>query len=121
MVRSPSPEPVGSAPERLGNLIDKILGVCPEATVLVAQVVSSNLRKSMRRIPTFNDAIPAMVAKRAKLGFKVAVVDMSDIGRAGLGLADGLHPNDMGYSAMSKKWYEALEVAQQKGWITPPQ
>jgi len=110
--------PTEDAPERLGALIDRVIGINPDATVIVAQIISSNFPTINEHIAEYNAAIPSLVAERVKLGFKIALVDMSEIGRNGLGLGDGIHPNDMGYNAMAHKWYLAIADAQAKGWIS---
>lgn len=47
-------------------------------------------------------------------------VDMSSIGVAGQNLVDGLHPTDTGYNDMANLWFQALQQASAKGWITAP-
>ncbi|KAK5134072.1 hypothetical protein LTR08_006962 [Meristemomyces frigidus] len=114
----PPPDPYNTAPQRLGSLIDEVLCTCSNTTLIVAQIIESTNGGTSSRIPTYNAAIPGIVAERANKGFKVMTVDMSSIG--GSDLFDGLHPTDEGYSKMATLWYQALQQASSKGWITLP-
>jgi len=115
---SPPPSPYDSAPDRLGALIDEVLCTCPDAIVLVAQIIQSSSAATEGRIKTYNAAVPAVVATRFAQGFKVAVVDMSSIG--GSNLFDSLHPNDGGYVKMADLWYQGL-LDVPASWFTKPQ
>lgn len=92
-------DPAG-APSRLGNLIDKILVTCPDALVLVSQIVTSGSAATRANILAYNEAIPGVVAARAAKGSKVMVVDMFTRLLAPDNYADDLHPNDGGYKIM---------------------
>jgi lysophospholipase L1-like esterase len=115
---SPATDPYSTAPERLGALIDKIHTACPDATILVAQIINAASAATESRIKTFNAAIPDLVANRTQAGQHIAVVDMQSIGTADL--VDGLHPTDAGYSKMGDIWFQAIKDAASKGWICPP-
>lgn len=78
------------APKRVGLLLDDILDSCPDAVVLVAQIVRAAKKETTGRIRVFNDALPAVVDERVKKGFKLRVVDHSIISTQEL--TDGLHP-----------------------------
>ncbi|RFU33649.1 hypothetical protein B7463_g2678, partial [Scytalidium lignicola] len=109
----------GGAPERLDNLIDKIISSCPDAAVLVAQIVPNGNAAVNALVQTFNAAIPGIVKTRADAGNHVLVVDMySALTTADL--TDGLHPNDGGYAKMANVWYASLVNAGSMGWIQPP-
>jgi lysophospholipase L1-like esterase len=95
---------VGTAPQRLGALLDQILADRPAATVLLAQIVPSSDSTVQSRITAFNAALPGVAASR---GDRVKLVDLSVL--SGADLADTLHPNDNGYARMAVRWYSALE------------
>jgi lysophospholipase L1-like esterase len=78
------------APERLGNLLDEVLRVCPDAVVMVAQIIQAAKAQTATNIKAFNDAIPGLVQERFAKGFKAVAVDHSIVGVAEL--IDGLHP-----------------------------
>lgn len=62
------------APERLGALIDQLVADGPDAVILVAQIINAANAQTESLIQKYNDAIPGVVAQRAK-NHKVAVVE----------------------------------------------
>ncbi|KAF2466014.1 SGNH hydrolase [Lindgomyces ingoldianus] len=111
-------EPYDEAPQRLGALIDQILGVCPDAVVLVAKIINSRTADTESRIKTFNDAIPGVVQQRVDEGHKVMVVDQSAVGADEL--VDSLHPTDSGYAHMGDIWFEIMKAAAAENLFTSP-
>lgn len=111
-------ETTEAAPERLGGLIDELVFVCPDATILVAQLVHAADPVYDRRIQLFNNEVPKVVAKRAKAGHRVMVSDMRSIAKKDL--VDGIHPTDAGYKKMAAIWFADIKAAHAKGWIHPP-
>ncbi|KAF2740955.1 SGNH hydrolase [Polyplosphaeria fusca] len=110
-------ESYSGAPARLGNLIDSILNVRPDALVLVAQIINAKKAETETRIKTFNKAVPGVVKKRVVQGHKVMIVDQSVVKASEL--VDGLHPTDGGYAHMGDVWFENLKAAADQDLITP--
>jgi lysophospholipase L1-like esterase len=98
-----------TAPTRLGNLIDELLGTCPDALILVAQIIPSGTAATQSNIITYNAEIPDIVAARKENGSKVELVDMFSRLVYPDDYTDDLHPNDGGYIKMGDAWYEAIE------------
>ncbi|MGI5239519.1 SGNH/GDSL hydrolase family protein [Dactylosporangium sp. CA-139066] len=94
---------VGTAPQRLSALVDRILADRPAATVLVAKIIPALDAGIQARIDAFNAAIPGALAGKAR----TRLVDLS--GLAPSDLNDTLHPNDTGYARMAVRWYTGLE------------
>jgi lysophospholipase L1-like esterase len=94
---------VGTAPQRLAALVDRILADRPAATVLVAKIVPALDAAIQSRIDAFNAAVPGALAGKAR----TRIVDLT--GLAAADLDDTLHPNDAGYAKMAVRWYTALE------------
>jgi lysophospholipase L1-like esterase len=114
----PPTDPYADAPTRLGALIDSVIAACPDATILVAQLICNSNSAVQARINTFNAAIPALVATRVSAGHHVLTVDMSSVTTQYL--SDGLHPNDQGYDLMGDLWFAAIQKAVSNGWIAAP-
>lgn len=114
----PLEEPLNTAPDRLGALIDQCIQGSPQAAILVAQIITSKKPENIPRIQNFNDAIPGLVKERAIAGHHIMVVDFSSITTNDLD--DDLHPNDGGYKKMANIWLAAIERADGMGWIKPP-
>lgn len=111
-------ETTEDATDRLGGLIDELVFVCPDATILVAQLVHAANPLYEKRIQLFNDQVPRIVAKRANAGHRVMVSDMRSITTKYL--ADGIHPTDVGYKKMADIWYDGIKAAYAKGWVQRP-
>ena len=79
-----------NAPKQLGRLLDGVLETCPDAVVLVAKIIQARKKQTNDNIRSFNEAVPEIVEKRAKKGFKIRVVDHSVVRAEEL--ADDLHP-----------------------------
>jgi lysophospholipase L1-like esterase len=97
---------LGSAPMRLGTLIDDIVEAAPEALVVVAKIIP--LSSGSNAVTTYNNAIPDIVEARAGAGKHVIMVDQN-MGFPTNELADGVHPNAAGYARMAGVWYEAIK------------
>ncbi|KAL8651232.1 MAG: hypothetical protein Q9226_004788, partial [Calogaya cf. arnoldii] len=115
----PPKDPYTNAPDRLSSLLSKIVSACPDATILVAQIIHIKDAASDSRVETYNARIPDMVAGQVAKGHKnIAAVDFSSI--AANDLVDGLHPTNSGYAKMGHIWFSAIQTAASKGWIKPP-
>ncbi|KIN03426.1 carbohydrate esterase family 3 protein, partial [Oidiodendron maius Zn] len=115
---NPPTDPWSSAPARLAALIDSVIAACPDATILVAQLIGNSNADVQARINTFNSQIPALVASRVSAGHHVLTIDMSSV--TSQYLSDGLHPNDQGYNMMGDLWYAGIQNAESNGWIKAP-
>ena len=58
----------GTAPQRLGALIDQLLAADPGVTVLVASLVPSNDAAEQARTVTFNQQLPGLVGQQQAAG-----------------------------------------------------
>jgi lysophospholipase L1-like esterase len=104
---------VGSAPNRLGALLDSIYAVDPDVLVVLAQIVPTRNDGTNQVVQTYNDAMPALVSSRTDAGRHLILVDMYEaFTRDGnyktALLGDNLHPNEAGYARMAETWYEVL-------------
>jgi lysophospholipase L1-like esterase len=97
-------DPAG-APARLATLVDHITTQAPEAELFVATIVP--ISGYDETVQAFNATIPGLVEEQVNAGKNVHLVDLySALTTADL--ADGVHPNEGGYSKMATGWYEAL-------------
>jgi hypothetical protein len=90
--------------DRLDKLLTKIVGVAPDALIVVAKVIP--LGYSSSDWDTYNSKIPGVVQTHAAKGEHMIVVDMSKLPSNQLG---GVHPTDTGYATMAGYWYEAIK------------
>ncbi|KAL0929543.1 GDSL-like Lipase/Acylhydrolase [Colletotrichum truncatum] len=110
-------DPTGAA-IRLGNLIDKIVTVCPDATVLVAQIINTCDPDQRPQTISFQKLIPGVVEKRRKVGRRVLAVNFASLGD-GILYRDCIHPSSKGYHLMANYWYDFITQIP-KDWITKP-
>ena len=106
-----------NAPARLSALIDEVFAACPDAVVIVAQIIPAANPDTFARLVTYNARIALLVNQKQTAGKHVVKAWMpltTD------DLIDGLHPNDVGYSKMANGWIDALARANSKGWIGQP-
>jgi lysophospholipase L1-like esterase len=102
--RSPS-----GMPDRLGALIDHIVGDGPNVLLVVTTIVPIKQGSYGTVAETFNNAIPGVVQKRIDAGKRVVLVDMfKSFPSNGLS-GDGVHPNQQGYDWMAGVWYDAIK------------
>jgi hypothetical protein len=100
------------APQRLGELIDKIVVADPNVLIVVATLIPQFLSPSgTQAAMTINSAIPGVVAARAAAQKHVVLVDMyqafvsvPDYRQTLMG-GDTLHPNDAGFETMAAVWW----------------
>jgi lysophospholipase L1-like esterase len=90
--------------DRLAKLLTKIVGVAPDALIVVAKVIP--LGYSSSDWDTYNSKIPGVVQTHTAKGEHMVVVDMSKLPSNQL---SGVHPNDTGYATMAGYWYDAIK------------
>ena len=102
-----------------GDLLDEIFIASPEATIMVAKIFQSRIPKIQARITFYDDAIPGIVAQRAKQGQHVVIVDFSSIGDD-LFHTDGIRPTDASRKEMAEIWLVDKDCYRQRlGGRTP--
>ncbi|KAM3434096.1 hypothetical protein NHJ13734_006136 [Beauveria thailandica] len=109
------------AADRLGKLIDRIVGKCPDATVLVAMIIDTCDPSQEPQTLQFQKLIPGIVQKRRAAGHHVLAVDFTTfVPKHGNEiLRDCIHPTNRGYRIMGDYWYDFLTQIP-RGWIRAP-
>ncbi|MEV0973560.1 FG-GAP-like repeat-containing protein [Microtetraspora glauca] len=108
---------VETAPQRLVQLVERILALSPGVTVLVATLVPSTKPDVGPRIQEYNRRITPLIQQLRDQGKRVRLVDMSAVTTADL--YDQLHPNDTGYRKMGEAFTRAVTQAAADGLIVP--
>lgn len=98
---------VAVALDRLNTLIDQITSTQPDAILVVAQIVALGNATNNAKVMQYDNAIPALVARKVAHGKKVEYVDMYDAVPLS-DISDHIHPNTAGYALMAHVWYRAL-------------
>jgi lysophospholipase L1-like esterase len=99
---------VGTAPERLGALVDQMAADRPAMEILVSTIPPTDSAILNRQVVRYNAAVRQVVRRRAAAGRPIWLVDGGgSLTRADL--ADGVHPNRTGYRKLARAW-EAVPV-----------
>lgn len=106
-----------AASVRLGHLVDYLLVKCPDATILLAQLIAARDPGHNTRIAALNSHMVSLVSSR--VGKHIMLVDMTIIKENQL-TADGIHPNDAAYKIMASQWRDGIQKAVAQGWVKDP-
>ena len=98
-----------NAPARLSDLITHIYSYRPSVRLYVASLIPMSGHET--DVQAFNAAIPGIVASHRALGRDAIYVPMYDALNISTDLADGLHPNALGYQHMAQAWDTALHAS----------
>jgi len=98
-----------TAPTRLSDLITHIYSYRPSVKLYVASIIPMTGHET--DVQTFNAAIPGIVSNHRALGHDVVYVPMFEALNSSTDLADGLHPNALGYQHMAQAWDTALHAS----------
>ncbi len=98
-----------NAPARLSNLISHMYGYRTNVKLYVASIIPMVGHEP--DVQAFNAAIPGIAASHRALGHDVVYVPMYESLNISTDLADGLHPNALGYLHMAQAWDTALHTS----------
>ena len=106
---------VGTAPNRLGKLIDDINTRAPDALVVVATIIPIANAGTNQKVLTYNAAIPGLVSSRAAQGKHVVLLDnyaafSRDPSYQSTLMYNYLHPNDAGYAVLGRAFFGAIQT-----------
>ena len=105
------------AVKRLGNLIDKMIKACPDATILVAMIINTCSATQIDRTKEYQKLIPGVVKTRYDAGHQVLAVDFTTFETSWL--QDCIHPTNEGYKTMGDYWYDFIYQTPRE-WIKKP-
>src|SRR5262249_20181879 len=97
--------------DRLDNLITKIATERPDAHLLVSNLLlrTDSALLEARIEAQFNPFVPGLVAAHQLLGQRVTFLDLHSLLTAA-DLADGLHPNQVGYDKLGDAWFQVIQA-----------
>lgn len=93
----------------LGAIIDTIRVANPNATFLLAQIISSTATYWLDSIPALNAGIPALAESKHRDESPVLVVDQHTGFDPWNDTYDGVHPNESGERKIAAKWFAPLD------------
>jgi hypothetical protein len=105
------------ASERLGDLVDKLVAMCPDAAVLVAMIINTCDPAQSSATTIFQSLIPGITRRHLDEGKHVIAVNLSSFPTGEL--RDCIHPTNRGYALLGDYWANALTQIP-KQWIQAP-
>ncbi|KAH8679571.1 SGNH hydrolase-type esterase domain-containing protein [Tricladium varicosporioides] len=112
----------GTIPDAGANvtsLINDIYRLSPGATVILTTVLVNSVAAQDACRVDINKQYTTLASTLQATGAKLVLVDMR--GPAGplvTDLADGRHPNDVGYQKMANVWFQGVQQVISKGFLT---
>lgn len=114
----------GAVPDAGANvtaMIDTIFSQSPGVMVLLATILVNTVAAQDACRVDINAQYVGLVARLQQAGAKILLVEMrSPEGPTTNDLADGRHPNDVGYQKMANVWFSGIQQAANRGLITAP-
>ncbi|NJO78637.1 MAG: cadherin-like domain-containing protein [Cyanobacteria bacterium RM1_2_2] len=93
---------------RMSQLIDDMVSLSPDLTILVATPPPAREGDRNRNIISYNNGLPGLVASKFGESKNVYLVDMTSLTLANDIGGDGLHPNTTGFQNIANFWYDSL-------------
>lgn len=110
------------ASKRLGELVDKMVAKCPDATILVSMIIptcgNEALAVQQGRTEKFQQLVADVVKTRYDDGKHVLAADFVGFWK-NLLRSDCVHPTEDGYHEMGHDWYDFITQIPQD-WINEP-
>jgi autotransporter-associated beta strand protein len=100
---------LAGAQTRLHLLIEKITTLRPDTALIVGQITP--LAAMPELVKSYNESVRREVESFQAEGRKVFLVNLNEGFPAGGLIADGVHPNDLGFEFMARRWYDAIVLA----------
>jgi lysophospholipase L1-like esterase len=110
---------VPAAGKNVSAMIDRIFTQSPGSTVILTTLLVNKVPAQDQCRVSVNAQYASIASDFQKKGNKVILVDMRlPDGPTTADLFDTRHPNDVGYSKMAKIWFQGIQEAQSKGFLT---
>lgn len=92
--------------QRLDDLLARIFTLRPDIRLVLAAIIPMQTEINRPQHP-YQDAIPGLVSRYARLGKHISLADMRNI-LSSSDYADWLHPAQSGYDKMIDAWYPVV-------------
>ncbi|KAF1807844.1 SGNH hydrolase [Eremomyces bilateralis CBS 781.70] len=109
-------DPSGAA-QRLGNLIDQMIALCPDAIIMVAMIINTCDPSQAPQTQRYQLLVAKIAQQYSSKGHKVIAVDFTTFPISQL--RDCIHPADEGYREMGHYWYDFITQIP-RDWIQEP-
>lgn len=112
---------IETAGERMSDMLEYLWTASSDSTVVLSTLIPNLDGKIESRVRRVNEQFWKIVKVKVVEGRKIIIVDMHGPDGPQIGdLADGTHPNDVGYAKMAKIWRRGIHEAVHKDFIQEP-
>lgn len=112
---------IETAGRRISDMLEYLWTASSGSTVVLSTLLPNLDRKIESRILRINEEFWEIAKAKAVEGRKIIIVDMHGPDGPQIGdLADGTHPNDVGYAKMATIWRRGIYEAVYKDFIQEP-
>lgn len=102
-------------------MINNVFAKSPNSTVILTSILVNSVPEQDACRVDINNQYAALATQMTAQGAKLIMVNMrSSDGPTVADLADGRHPNDVGYQKMATVWFQGVQQAITQGFITAP-
>ena len=112
---------IDAAGERMSDMLEYLWTASSGSTVILSTLLPNLDATIESRVRRVNEQFRDMAKVKAAQGRKIIFVDMHGSDGPSIGdLADGTHPNDVGYAKMAMIWHRGIHEAVHEGFIKDP-
>lgn len=111
---------VSTAGERMDKMLDELYDSIPGTTIILSTLLPS--KKVPKTAARISAQYRTIVEQRQNASQRIVLADMSkgDDALTTNELIDKTHPTEFGYSKMALIWWNAIQEAESKGFLTAP-
>jgi lysophospholipase L1-like esterase len=105
--------------KRIDNMLEYFWQTNPHSTIILSTLLENADKEANSRVVGVNNQIRGVVKLKEAEQKKIVLADMqSSAGPQLSNLIDGTHPNNEGYEKMAAIWFNAIQEAVVKGFLT---
>ena len=109
---------IDNAGSRLNSLIDQLFQMVPDVTIILSTLTLNADGPTDQRVQDVNIQFRNLSSSLIGLGERVVLAELHGPDGPQVGdLADGTHPNDVGYNKMATIYFHAIESASAQSFI----
>ncbi|KAI1748175.1 SGNH hydrolase-type esterase domain-containing protein [Xylaria castorea] len=111
---------IDTAGSRLYNLITQLFQMVPDVTIILSTLTMNADGPTDQRVQDVNIQVRNLASTLIGQGERVVLAETHGPDGPQVGdLADGTHPNDVGYNKMASIYFNAIKSASAQGFIQP--
>ncbi|KAI0444388.1 SGNH hydrolase [Xylaria telfairii] len=111
---------INNAGNRLHDLINQLFQIVPDVTIIFSTLTRNRDGPTDQRVQNVNAQYRNLASALIGQGERIVLAELGGSDGPQVGdLADGTHPNDVGYNKMANIYFAAIKSASAQGFIRP--